>query len=95
MSTLRQFLAPLQTEIKNQQRQIRVDLRGNEWKEPQRHKGHKDRSLLYKLNLGTCVGIISQPENHSVEESDQPDGILSKRKSLSCGGSRRLSPYLG
>jgi len=55
-----------------------------------RHKGHKDRSLLYKLNLGTCVGIISQPENHSVEESDQPDGILSKRKSLSCGG---LRPY--
>jgi hypothetical protein len=32
--------------------------------------------------LGTCVGIISQPENRSVEESDQPDGILSKRKSL-------------
>jgi hypothetical protein len=60
-----------------------------------RHRGHKDWSLLYKLNLGTCVGIISQPENHSVEESDQPDGILSKRKSLSCGGSRRLSPYLG
>ncbi|REJ41035.1 hypothetical protein FXO09_21485 [Microcystis aeruginosa KLA2] len=38
------------------------------------------------------MGIISQPENRSVEESDQPDGILSKRKSLSCGGSRRLSP---
>ncbi|CCI07153.1 hypothetical protein MICAD_2290001 [Microcystis aeruginosa PCC 7941] len=34
MSTLPQFLAPLQTEIKNQQRQIRVDLRANEWKEP-------------------------------------------------------------
>ena len=33
-------------------------------------------------SLGTCVGIISQPENRSVEESDQPDGILSKRKSL-------------
>jgi aconitate hydratase 2/2-methylisocitrate dehydratase len=24
------------------------------------------------LGLGTCVGIISQPENRSVEESDQP-----------------------
>ncbi|ARI81738.1 hypothetical protein O53_2181 [Microcystis aeruginosa TAIHU98] len=23
------------------------------------------------------MGIISQPENRSVEESDQPDGILS------------------
>ncbi|REJ42947.1 MAG: hypothetical protein DWQ54_08595 [Microcystis flos-aquae TF09] len=44
--------------------------------------------------IATCVGIISQPENPSVEGSDQPDGILSKRKSLSCGGSRRLSPYL-
>ncbi|TRU23771.1 MAG: hypothetical protein EWV80_12195 [Microcystis aeruginosa Ma_QC_B_20070730_S2] len=40
--------------------------------------------------LGTCVGIISQPENRSVEELDQPDGTLSKRKSLT---SRRLSPY--
>jgi len=39
------------------------------------------------------MGIISQPENRSVEESDQPDDTLSKRKSLSCGGSRRLSPY--
>ena len=28
------------------------------------------------------MGIIYQPENRSVEESDQPDGILSKRKSL-------------
>ena len=28
------------------------------------------------------MGIISQPGNRSVEESDQPDGILSKRKSL-------------
>ncbi len=26
--------------------------------------------------LGTCVGIISQPENRSVEELDQPDGTL-------------------
>jgi len=24
---------------------------GSEWNEPQRHKGHKDRSLIYKLNL--------------------------------------------
>ncbi|MFM7354173.1 MAG: hypothetical protein ACKO1G_14365, partial [Microcystis aeruginosa] len=32
--------------------------------------------------LGTCVGIISQPENRSVEEPDQPDCTLSKRKSL-------------
>ena len=28
------------------------------------------------------MGIISQPENRSVEEPDQPDGTLSKRKSL-------------
>ncbi|TRU22223.1 MAG: hypothetical protein EWV80_14675 [Microcystis aeruginosa Ma_QC_B_20070730_S2] len=35
------------------------------------------------------MGIISQPENRSVEELDQPDGTLSKRKSLT---SRRLSP---
>ncbi len=25
------------------------------------------------ISLGTCVGIISQPENRSVEEPDQPD----------------------
>ncbi len=31
---------------------------------------------------GTCLGIISQPENRSLEEPDQPDGTLSKRKSL-------------
>ncbi len=37
-------------------------------------------------------GIISQPENRSVEEPDQPDGTLSKRKSLT---PRRLSLYLG
>ncbi|ELS48066.1 hypothetical protein C789_2086 [Microcystis aeruginosa FACHB-905 = DIANCHI905] len=42
--------------------------------------------------LWTWVGIISQPENRSVEEPDQPDGRLSKRKSPT---SRRLSPYLG
>ena len=24
---------------------------GSEWKEPQRDKGHKDRAILYKLNL--------------------------------------------
>jgi len=48
----------------------------------------------YLEELGTCVGIISQPENRSVEESDQLDGTGSKRKSLSCGGSGRLSPYL-
>ncbi|NCS26187.1 MAG: hypothetical protein GPI96_17540 [Microcystis aeruginosa BS13-02] len=40
-------------------------------------------SYQLSINLGTCVGIISQPENCSVEEPDQPDGTLSKRKSLS------------
>jgi hypothetical protein len=38
--------------------------------------------LCDQFDLGTCVGIISQPENRSVEEPDQPDGTLSKRKSL-------------
>ena len=33
-------------------------------------------------SLGTGVEIISQPENRSVEKPDQPDGTLSKRKSL-------------
>jgi len=56
-------------------------------------QGSLERNSMKQL--GTCVGIISQPENRSVEESDRPDGILSKCKSLSCGGARRLSPYLG
>jgi len=37
------------------------------------------------------VGIISQPENRSVEESDQPDGILSKN--LIDRRAQALRPY--
>jgi hypothetical protein len=40
------------------------------------------------------VGIISQPGNRSVEESDQPDGILSKRKSLRGRGLSKALPLL-
>jgi len=40
------------------------------------------------------VGIIYQPENRSVEESDQPDGILSKRKSLRGRGLSKALPLL-
>jgi len=48
------------------------------------------RFVLATNQLGTCVGIIFQPENRSVEEPDQPDGTLSKRKSLSIA----LSPLI-
>jgi glycosyltransferase involved in cell wall biosynthesis len=57
--------------------------------------GYLEASLkLMAESLGTCVGIISQPGNRSVEESDQPDGILSKRKSLRGRGLSKALPLL-